>query len=150
MRYVDVLLPLPLEGLFTYAVPEEMEAQVRFGVRLVVPLGRSKTYVAIAVKTHGQQPAFKVKPVIQVLDDEPVLTESQFSLWQWIADYYMSPLGEVYNAAMPLGLKQRDGFKPKMETYITLTPAYRQEQALHIALNQLTRSPKQQRSSSTI
>ena len=145
MRYVDVLLPLPLEGLFTYAVPEEMEAQVRFGVRLVVPLGRSKTYVAIAVKTHGQQPAFKVKPVIQVLDDEPVLTESQFSLWQWIADYYMSPLGEVYNAAMPLGLKQRDGFKPKMETYITLTPAYRQEQALHIALNQLTRSPKQQK-----
>ena len=145
MRYVDVLLPLPLEGLFTYAVPEEMEAQVRFGLRLVVPLGRSKTYVAIAVKTHGQQPAFKVKPVIQVLDDEPVLTESQFSLWQWIADYYMSPLGEVYNAAMPLGLKQRDGFKPKMETYITLTPAYRQEQALHIALNQLTRSPKQQK-----
>ena len=145
MLYVDVLLPLPLEGLFTYAVPEEMEAQVRFGVRLVVPLGRSKTYVAIAVKTHGQQPAFKVKPVIQVLDDEPVLTESQFSLWQWIADYYMSPLGEVYNAAMPLGLKQRDGFKPKMETYITLTPAYRQEQALHIALNQLTRSPKQQK-----
>lgn len=145
MRYVDVLLPLPLEGLFTYAVPEEMEAQVRFGVRLVVPLGRSKTYVAIAVKTHGQQPAFKVKPVMQVLDDEPVLTESQFSLWQWIADYYMSPLGEVYNAAMPLGLKQRDGFKPKMETYITLTPAYRQEQALHIALNQLTRSPKQQK-----
>ena len=145
MRYVDVLLPLPLEGLFTYAVPEEMEARVRFGVRLVVPLGRSKTYVAIAVKTHGQQPAFKVKPVIQVLDDEPVLTESQFSLWQWIADYYMSPLGEVYNAAMPLGLKQRDGFKPKMETYITLTPAYRQEQALHIALNQLTRSPKQQK-----
>ena len=136
---------MPLEGLFTYAVPEEMEAQVRFGVRLVVPLGRSKTYVAIAVKTHGQQPAFKVKPVIQVLDDEPVLTESQFSLWQWIADYYMSPLGEVYNAAMPLGLKQRDGFKPKMETYITLTPAYRQEQALHIALNQLTRSPKQQK-----
>ena len=145
MRYVDVLLPLPLEGLFTYAVPKEMEAQVRFGVRLVVPLGRSKTYVAIAVKTHGQQPAFKVKPVIQVLDNEPVLTESQFSLWQWIADYYMSPLGEVYNAAMPLGLKQRDGFKPKMETYITLTPAYRQEQALHIALNQLTRSPKQQK-----
>lgn len=145
MKYVDVLLPLPLEGLFTYAVPEEMEAQVRFGVRLVVPLGRSKTYVAIAVKTHGQQPEFKVKPILQVMDSEPVLTESQFSLWQWIANYYMSPLGEVYNAALPLGLKQRDGFKPKMETYITLTPTYRNEQALHIALDQLVRSPKQQK-----
>ena len=145
MLYVDVLLPLPLEGLFTYAVPEEMEAQVRFGVRLVVPLGRSKTYVAIAVKIHGQQPEFKVKPVLEVMDEEPILTESQFKLWRWIADYYMSPLGEVYNAAMPLGLKQRDGFKPKMETYITLTPTYRNEQALHIALDQLARSPKQQK-----
>ncbi len=145
MLYVDVLLPLPLEGLFTYAVPEEMEAQVRFGVRLVVPLGRSKTYVAIAVKIHGQQPEFKVKPVLEVMDEEPILTESQFNLWRWIADYYMSPLGEVYNAAMPLGLKQRDGFKPKMETYITLTPIYHNEQALHIALDQLARSPKQQK-----
>jgi len=145
MLYVDVLLPLPLEGLFTYAVPEEMEAQVRFGVRLVVPLGRSKTYVAIAVKIHGQQPEFKVKPVLEVMDEEPILTESQFKLWRWIAGYYMSPLGEVYNAAMPLGLKQRDGFKPKMETYITLTPIYRNEQALHIALDQLARSPKQQK-----
>ena len=145
MLYVDVLLPLPLEGLFTYAVPEEMEAQVRFGVRLVVPLGRSKTYVAIAVKIHGQQPEFKVKPVLEVMDEEPILTESQFNLWRWIADYYMSPLGEVYNAAMPLGLKHRDGFKPKMETYITLTPIYRNEQALHIALDQLARSPKQQK-----
>ena len=145
MLYVDVLLPLPLEGLFTYAVPEEMEAQVRFGVRLVVPLGRSKTYVAIAVKIHGQQPEFKVKPVLEVMDEEPILTESQFNLWRWIADYYMSPLGEVYNAAMPLGLKQRDGFKPKMETYIMLTPIYRNEQALHIALDQLARSPKQQK-----
>ena len=145
MLYVDVLLPLPLEGLFTYAVPEEMEAQVRFGVRLVVPLGRSKTYVAIAVKIHGQQPEFKVKPVLEVMDEEPILTKSQFNLWRWIADYYMSPLGEVYNAAMPLGLKLRDGFKPKMETYITLTPTYRNEQALHIALDQLARSPKQQK-----
>ena len=145
MLYVDVLLPLPLEGLFTYAVPKEVEAQVRFGMRLVVPLGRSKTYVALAIKVHEEKPSFNVKSVLEVMDDEPVLTASQFKLWKWIADYYMSPLGEVYNAAMPLGLKQRDGFKPKMETYITLTPAYRNEQALHIALDQLARSPKQQK-----
>ena len=145
MLYVDVLLPLPLEGLFTYAVPKEIEAQVRFGMRLVVPLGRSKTYVALAIKVHEEKPSFNVKSVLEVMDDEPVLTASQFKLWKWIADYYMSPLGDVYNAAMPLGLKQRDGFKPKMETYITLTPTYRNEQALHIALDQLARSPKQQK-----
>ena len=145
MKYVDVLLPLPLEGLFTYAIPQEMEAQVKFGMRLVVPLGRSKTYVALAIKTHDEQPTFKVKPVLQVMDAEPVLTEAQYSLWQWIADYYMSPLGDVYNAAVPAGLKQRDGYRPKMETYVTLTPQYRNEQALHIAIDQLARSSRQQK-----
>ena len=145
MKYVDVLLPLPLEGLFTYALPEEMEAHVGFGMRVVVPLGRSKTYVAIAVKVHSDQPEFKVKPILHVMDTEPVLTPLQYELWQWIADYYMSPLGEVYNAAMPLGLKQRDGFKPRMETYVTLSPHYQSEQALHVALNQLTRAAKQQK-----
>ena len=86
MLYVDVLLPLPLEGLFTYAVPKEIEAQVRFGMRLVVPLGRSKTYVALAIKVHEEKPSFNVKSVLEVMDDEPVLTESQFKLWKWIAD----------------------------------------------------------------
>ena len=145
MKYVDVLLPLPLEGLFTYAVPEEMEAHVGFGMRVVVPLGRNKTYVALAIKLHNEQPSFTVKPIIQVMDTSPVLTPQQYELWQWIADYYMSPLGEVYNAALPLGLKQRDGFKPKMETYVALAPQYRKEQALHIALNQLARASKQQK-----
>ena len=145
MKYVDVLLPLPLEGLFTYALPEEMEAHVGFGMRVVVPLGRSKTYVAIAVKVHSEKPEFKVKPILHVMDTEPVLTPLQYELWQWIADYYMSPLGEVYNAAMPLGLKQRDGFKPRMETYVTLSPQYQSEQALHVALNQLVRAAKQQK-----
>ena len=145
MKYVDVLLPLPLEGLFTYALPEEMEAHVGFGMRVVVPLGRSKTYVALAVKVHSDQPEFKVKPILHVMDTEPVLTPLQYELWQWIADYYMSPLGEVYNAALPLGLKQRDGFKPRMETYVTLSPQYQSEQALHVALNQLVRAAKQQK-----
>ena len=145
MKYVDVLLPLPLEGLFTYALPEEMEAHVGFGMRVVVPLGRSKTYVALAVKVHSDQPEFKVKPILHVMDTEPVLTPLQYELWQWIADYYMSPLGEVFNAALPLGLKQRDGFKPRMETYVTLSPQYQSEQALHVALNQLVRAVKQQK-----
>ena len=145
MKYVDVLLPLPLEGLFTYALPEEMEAHVGFGMRVVVPLGRSKTYVALVVKVHSDKPEFKVKPILHVMDTEPVLTPLQYELWQWIADYYMSPLGEVFNAALPLGLKQRDGFKPRMETYVTLSPQYQSEQALHVALNQLARAPKQQK-----
>ena len=144
MQYADVILPLPLDGLFTYAIPSEMALQVAFGVRVVVPFGRSKTYIAIVVSVHDRKPDFDTKPLTMVMDEAPVLTAEQYRLWQWIAEYYMSPLGEVYNAAMPQGLKSRDGYKPKMETYVTLTPQYRSEQALHIALDQLGRSPKQQ------
>lgn len=69
MKYVDVILPLPLPGLFTYSVPEGMEGRVVFGKRLLVPLGRSKKYIGMAVKTHDEKPAFEVKPIEQVLDE---------------------------------------------------------------------------------
>ena len=64
-------------------------------------------------------------------------------LWQWIADYYLAPIGDVYKAALPAGLKAEDGYRPKTETYIRLTPAYQNEAALHVALNVLARAPKQ-------
>ena len=67
----------------------------------------------------------------------------QYRLWQWIADYYMSPIGEVYKAALPAGLKAEDGYRPKTETYIRLTTQFRSEQSLHIALNMLKRAQKQ-------
>ena len=115
MKYVDVILPLPLPGLFTYSVPDGMEGRGVFGKRLLVPLGRSKKYIGMAVKTHDEKPAFEVKPIEQVLDENPVLLERQYRLWSWISDYYMSPLGDVYNAAFPAGLKSTEKFKPKME-----------------------------------
>jgi len=77
MNFVDVILPLPLEGLFTYSIPHELEERVSFGVRVLVPLGKSKTYTALAVRVHHQQPEFKVKPISQVLDDEAVLYHQQ-------------------------------------------------------------------------
>ena len=93
MKYVDVILPLPLEGLFTYAVNDSMVAQVKMGVRLLVPLGRSKTYTAMAVRVHDDKPDFEVKEVKAVLDDMPMLLPQQMKLWQWISDYYISPIG---------------------------------------------------------
>ena len=101
-RYVDVILPLPLEGFFTYAVPERLAEKVKRGVRVLVPLGKSKRYVGLAVEVHDRKPDFaQIKEVMEVLDAEPVVREEQFRLWQWIADYYLSPIGEVYNAAFP-------------------------------------------------
>lgn len=146
MKYADVILPLPLEGVFTYAVPEIMACQVKRGVRVHVPLGKSKKYIGIVQRVHEDTPDYpQIKDILQVLDEKPVLLETQLNLWDWIAQYYMSPLGEVFNAAMPLGLKAMGGYKPKMETYISLGEKFRTEQALHIALDMLVKMPKQQK-----
>ncbi len=145
MTYADIILPLPLEGYFTYAVPAELQDKVQFGMRVLVPFGAKKHYIGIVASLHDKKPeGFEVKPLEQVLDDYPILLESQFRLWKWIADYYMSPIGEVFKAALPSGLKAEDGYKPRTETYIRLTKPYQNEQFLHIALDMLARAAKQQ------
>ena len=144
--YVDVILPLPLDGVFTYSVPPELERQVAVGYRVLVPFGRNKTYVGIVASTHGDCPLCeKIKPILQVLDTSPILLDSQLNLWRWISDYYLSPIGEVYKAALPAGLKAEDGYRPKTESYLRLTPKFRSERALHIALDMLQRAPSQQK-----
>lgn len=149
MKYVDVILPLPLPGMFTYSVPEGMEVCVVFGKRVLVPLGKSKKYIAMVVKVHQEKPSFKVKPIEQVLDATPTLLDRQYRLWSWISNYYMSPLGDVYNAAMPAGMKSAEKFKPRMELYVELTSKYRNEASLHVALNMLQRALKQSKALTT-
>ena len=146
MRYVDVILPVPLEGTFTYTISDEMAAACTTGVRVLVPFGKSKTYAGVVVRVHddGAQVAeSKLKAVLSVLDASPVLLSHQLKLWQWIASYYMSPLGDVLNAALPAGLKADTAYRPKTESYVKLAATYRSEQALHVALNLLARSHKQ-------
>ena len=169
--YVDVILPLPLDGVFTYSVPSEMERQVGVGHRVLVPFGRNKTYVGIVAKVlltvdglqsigdysaaegglaskssvNSKPSTVNYKDVLQVIDARPILFDSQLRLWRWISDYYLSPIGEVYKAALPAGLKAEDGYRPKTETYIRLTPKFRSEQALHIAIDMLQRAPSQQK-----
>ncbi len=149
MSYVDVIVPLPLPGMFTYSVPDGMEGEIVFGKRLLVPFGTSKKYVAMAVKVHDDQPEFECKPVEQVLDSNPILLDEQFRLWQWISEYYLSPLGDVFNAAFPAGLKSMERYKPKMELYVDLSENYRNEQALHAALAMVRRSIKQEKALNT-
>ena len=149
MHYVDVILPLPLEGTFTYSVPEPMVAQVRMGVRVLVPLGRSKTYTAMAVRLHSEKPEFETRPIIQVIDAEPVLIEQQLRLWQWISTYYMSPIGDVFKAALPAGLKAEENYRPKTVRCVTLPANLRSEQSLHMALTILKRALKQYQTFST-
>ena len=135
---------MPLDGCFTYAIPEQWRLSVKVGQRVLVNFGRNKQYVGIIAKLHDTKPqGYDVKDILQLMDDEPILLPSQLALWQWISTYYMSPIGEVYKAALPAGLKAEEGFRPKTETYIRLTEAYRSEAAQHIALNMLQRAPKQ-------
>ena len=147
--FIDVILPLPLNGVFTYSVPPELERQVAVGYRVLVPFGRNKTYVGIVAKVLftvlSSERTVNYKDVLQVLDTSPILLDSQLKLWHWISDYYLSPIGEVYKAALPAGLKAEDGYRPKTETFVRLTARFRSEQALHIALDMLQRAPSQQK-----
>ena len=142
MQYADVILPVPLHATFTYAIPEGM--RVVGGARVLVPFGRGKKYVGLVDRVHDQQPQnYQVKSIEVVMDVVPVVTSSQLKLWHWISDYYLSPIGDVYKAALPGGLKAEDGYKPKTETYIRLTEQYRNVTALHVALNVLARAMNQ-------
>lgn len=144
MKYADLILPVPLQGTFTYALPDSMQARVKVGMRVLVPFGRNKTYLGIVDRLHDEPPkGYEVKPIGQLMDAEPIVTEQQLKLWHWIADYYLSSIGEVYKAALPAGLKAEDGYRPKTETYIRLTTTYQNESSLHVALNILGRAPKQ-------
>lgn len=126
-----------------------METQVRMGVRVLVPLGRSKTYTAMAVRLHSEKPEFETRPIIQVIDAEPVLIEQQLHLWQWISTYYMSPIGDVFKAALPAGLKAEENYRPKTVRCVTLPANLRSEQSLHMALTILKRALKQHQTFST-
>ncbi len=113
MNFVDVILPVPIEGFFTYSVPEGMEQVMRMGIRVLVPFGK-KSYVGMVVRMHQQEPMeYQVKPVVEVMDEKPSILESQYRLWQWISDYYMSPIGDVYKAAMPAKLKKNADSRPR-------------------------------------
>ena len=114
------------------------------GLRVKVPFGKRKTYVGLIVKVHNQKPeGYEVKEILEVIDRKPIVLPSQLKLWHWISDYYMSPIGEVYKAALPSGLKAEDGYRPRTETFIRLTPKLQSEAALHVALNVLARAPRQ-------
>ena len=149
MLYVDVILPLPLEGTFTYSLPTTLADKVGLGVRVLVPLGKSKTYTAMAVRVHDNKPEFETRDILQVIDSDPVLLERQLKLWQWISTYYMSAIGDVFKAALPAGLKAEENYRPKTVRCVTLPVNMRSEQTLHLAITILGRALKQQQTFNT-
>jgi primosomal protein N' (replication factor Y) len=154
MTYANIILPLPLDGYFTYGVPDALASRVQNGMRVMVPFGKSKTYVGIvaeypvdvpnpAEEVAQQGKKIEYKNIAEVLDDTPILLPQQLRLWKWIADYYMSPIGDVYKAALPSGLKVEDGFRPRTELFIRLADKYRDEQTLTLLISSMKRAAKQ-------
>lgn len=104
--YVDVIVPLPLNSLYTYSVPEQFQSSVTFGGRVIIQFGSKKLYTAIVVKIHSQRPLeYKTKPIVDLVDETPIISKIELELWRWIASYYLCAIGEVMKAALPAGLK---------------------------------------------
>lgn len=125
MKYVDVVLPLPLKGTFTYAVPPVWEQEVRIGMRVVVQFGSKKLYTAIVAVVHMHAPSgYEPREISCLLDSHSIIRRPQYRFWEWISEYYMAPLGDVYNAALPAG------FKLESETEVFLNPGYEADEVL--------------------
>lgn len=112
--YAEIILPLPLYSTFTYIIPESQEDIVQVGSRVLVQFGRKKYYTGIVERIHSTSPDYDVKEISAVLDRIPIVRYPQLKLWNWISEYYLCSIGEVYKAAVPTGLK------PESETFVTL------------------------------
>ena len=118
-KYVNVIVPLPLANTFTYAVPAEWEADVRIGMRVIVPFGKKKMYTAIIYDVHAIAPTeYDAKEILFLLDEKPILRRPQLKFWEWISSYYQAHLGDVYQAAVPAGMKLES------ETQVRINPDF--------------------------
>ena len=105
MYFVEVVLPLSLAKTFTYSVSEAEFLFMKKGMRVAVPFGKSKIYTALVIEIHNNEPTlYDAKEIHQILDEFPIVTESQINHWLWIANYYMCAIGDVYRGAMPSAL----------------------------------------------
>lgn len=117
--FADVIIPIPVKAEFTYRVPFEMNDLIQPGMRVVVPFGKGKLYTAIVTSVHENIPEkYQAKYIEHLLDESPIITGRQYQFWKWIAAYYMAPIGDVMNAALPAN------FKLASETKITLHPDF--------------------------
>ena len=110
--FVEVILPLPIEKLFTYRVPSELNDEVLPGKRVAVYFGGQKVYAALIRNIRTKPPqGYQATYIIQVLDEHPIVQEREFQFWDWVSNYYMAPIGDVMNSALPAGLKLKNDSK---------------------------------------
>ena len=117
MRFAQIILPLNLKGTFTYQVPEELVEKIEIGMRALVPFRGKKIYTGIVADIHNENlETVKPREVISILDDFPILPKKQIDFWNWLSEYYLCNLGEIYRFSFPGSLKLES------ETYLKLKP----------------------------
>ncbi len=125
--FAQVLLPLPVPLNYTYRVPQEWNDFIQIGQRVVVQFGVKKIYAGIVVDFSDVPPEkYEASYIIEILDDEPLITPSQLKFWQWIASYYMCYTGDVMAAALPAG------FRLQSESVLVLNPEFDETQELEM------------------
>ena len=105
ITYVDLILPVPVPNLFTYHIEDGTFDKLKIGLRVVVELGANRIITGVIANFHKNEPAYATKPLLDVLDEEPLITKSQIKLFHWISDYYLANIGDVFLVAFPSGLK---------------------------------------------
>jgi primosomal protein N' (replication factor Y) len=105
MYFIEVILPLSLSKTFTYSVSETEFQFIQIGMRVAVPFGKSRIYTSLVINLHQNAPnLYEAKEIHQILDEKPIVNQHQIDHWQWIANYYMCAIGDVYRGAMPSAL----------------------------------------------
>jgi primosomal protein N' (replication factor Y) len=125
--FVQVLLPIPIPKTFTYRVPKNFEEDLKIGIRAIVPFGQKKIITGIVKSIHEEAPKnYEAKYILEILDEFPIISNQQFKLFEWMAQYYMATEGEVLNVGLPSGLKLSS------ESKIQLNPAFQLDQSPYI------------------
>jgi len=102
IHFIDVILPIPIQRAFTYSVTEDEADFLKKGMRVAVSFGKSKMYTGLVLNIHTNAPTlYEAKEIHQILDEIPLVNEKQLQHWQWISNYYMCSLGDVYRASLP-------------------------------------------------
>ena len=138
----DIILPLAIADVYTYNIPDEVCPTI--GCRVLVPLGK-KSILGVIYRHHEGElaPNIKVRDIIQIIDDQPIVTPQQIQLWEWLAQYYMCTLGEVMAAALPSEIID-DNYSAATTQYIQLSPAYLATETQEQLLKDLQRAKKQE------
>jgi primosomal protein N' (replication factor Y) len=123
--FADLILPVPIPSLFTYRVPREMTALIKVGARVIVQFGQKRVITAVVARLHSNPPVkYQAKYILELLDEQPIVTTRQLELFNWVSEYYLCNIGEVLNVALPAGLKITS------QSRIQLNPEFQYEELL--------------------